>query len=99
MVEVEFKEKQEGENQFSRKLLAKPVKFNQLFADQDINLVQVHSDFGKVPVGFCGVFSWKDNKITPLDYDSYNPEMLVYGYEWFKSEDSWALEIFVGDDW
>jgi len=83
--------------------LPDPVPFNELFADRDIPLVQVHSaeEAGGSIVGFCGVFGWKDNVLTPLDHDSYNPKMPVIGYSHFKPEgmDTECLDIIVGDDW
>lgn len=50
-------------------------------------------------VGFCGVFSWINNVLTPLDHDSYSDETLVYGYSWFKNEISdRCLDILV-EEW
>ena len=50
-----------------------PKSFKEMFADQDIPYVQIHStqvvgaEDQEYLVGFCGVFEWKDNKIIPLD--------------------------------
>jgi hypothetical protein len=85
--------------------LEEPVPFNEYFKNQDVRVVQVYclTDDG-FDAGFCGVFSWKDNIITPLDGDTYNEKMLVYGYRWFSFENSHhdeekALNIVVGEDW
>lgn len=66
--------------------LKTPVLFKDLFKDTDIEYVQVHDAtpiFEDQIVGFCGVFSWKNNKIEPLDGDSYSDNMPVLGYNWF----------------
>jgi hypothetical protein len=82
-------------------ILEDPVPFNEMFANRDIPLVQVHSTYvfevdGKEDiVGFSGVFEWKNGEVIPGDFDSYNPRMLVLGYE----EDDKCLDILVGNDW
>lgn len=89
-------------------LLDKPVKFNELFKDKDIDCVQVHStqiisySGGKDIVGFCGQFSWKDNKIKSLDGDNYSPHMTVFGYTWFENKEEGikiGVDILIGNDW
>ena len=85
--------------------LDNPVPFNVLCKNENYDLVQVHyittnkekTDYDLV--GFCGKFSWKNNQLEALDYDSYNEEMKILGYEKrFKDGDVW-LDILVGDDW
>ena len=44
---------------------------------------------------FCKV---KDNKIVPLDGDSYSPNMAVVGYSEFMNGDSLCLDLLV-EDW
>ncbi len=87
-------------------LVADPIPFNEMFKDFDIERVQLHSTqifetCGiKYIVGFCGVFNWKDQKLTSLDGDSYEENMLVLGYEWFKDDDGKeCIDILVGTDW
>ena len=85
-------------------LLDKPVPFDVLMKDKDFKFIQVYStkivDGGNDIVGFCGEFSWIDNKLEPLDGDSYNPHMTVYGYEkWSCNLIQEGLNILVGDDW
>lgn len=97
-------EKEERYKDFA--FLEKPMPFNTVFKNTDISTVQVHSshiieqdDYVGL-VGFCGVFSWKDNKLTPLDGDSYNEKMSVLGFSWFKDDDgNRCLDILVGNDW
>ena len=78
-------------------ILDNPVEFKDLFIDHDIPCVQLHSlhAVDNIIVGFCGVFKWENNEIIPLDGDSYNKHVLVYGYEWFDQ----GIDILVGDDW
>lgn len=76
-----------------------PIRFKDMQADNNIKVVQLHSiePVGADDiVGFCGVCSWIDNTIAPLDGDSYSAEMLVYGYEWFDDNDyGRCLDILV----
>ena len=82
-------------------ILEDPVPFNEMFADRDIPLVQVHSTYtfeseGKDYIaGFSGAFEWKNGEVIPCDGDSYNKEMMVLGYE----DDDECLDILVGNDW
>lgn len=74
-----------------------PTPFNTLFKDKDYNIVQLHSieplnDLSDI-IGFVGSISWIKNRLTPLDGDSYYPEMLVYGYK----ETGGILDILVKD--
>ena len=84
-------------------LLDDPVRFDQFFADQHIQLVQVHSTqivHEKYIVGFCGQFAWKDNVLISIDGDTYNPGMTVLGYDWFEDGHlGKCLEVLVGDNW
>lgn len=74
-----------------------PTPFNILFKDKNYETVQLHdltplNDRSDV-LGFVGSFSWNENKLTPLDGDSYYSEMLVYGYK----ETDETLDILVKD--
>ena len=85
-------------------LLECPVRFKDMQADNDIDVVQLHDIYpcgDNEIVGFCGICSWKDNILTSLDGDSYTDEMLVYGYSWFTNEEEGitkGLDILV-EDW
>lgn len=82
-------------------IVEKPIKFKDMFAGQNIDLVQLHSTevvFDTI-VGFCGVFQWRDNKLLPLDGDSYSENVIVLGYDWFENNGKKCLDILVGDDW
>ena len=84
-----------------------PKPFNALFAGKDVPCVQIHSvelcgddDI----VGFCGAFRWYGGSTPataePLDGDTYYPNMLVLGYNWFWDKNgNRCLDILVGDDW
>ncbi len=80
-----------------------PTKFSELFADYDDIDVETHSaDIWEIAgkkklVGFCGTFKWKDKNVIPLDGDSYNKDMTVFGYKWWL-EDT-LLFVLVGNDW
>lgn len=82
-------------------LLTKPVPFNELFFNKDIPCVQLHSIRmcnDQHILGFCGCFKWENNKVIPLDGDSYSQDELIYGYEWFTDNDNnKCLDILV--DW
>jgi len=86
-------------------LLEKPEPFNKYFADKNYPIVQIHSaevfevPDGKDIIGFCGQFAWNNNKIMPLDGDSYSETMLVYGYEEFDCDEGKGIDILVGNDW
>ena len=80
----------------------KPVPFDELMKDENIDCVQVYSlqtyecEGHKDIVGFSGVFEWKNNTLKSIDGDTYNPECLVYGYLWFKTKDGErGLDILV----
>lgn len=83
--------------------------FSEVFRDKNFDTVQIHSLYpvsNDNPVnicGFCGVFKWNDNKLTPLDGDSYTEHTTIWGYEEFDYEDDNSetrkgLEILV-EDW
>ena len=83
-------------------LLDTPVPFAEWAKEKYYDEVQGHDttlyefDYGTDIVGFVGAFEWKDNALTPLDGDTYNPDMPVIGYE----EDEDALDILVeGGKW
>ena len=88
-----------------------PVSFYDLFKDKSYDGVEVYSIcpiYDKVNnfvdvVGFCGEFSWSNNKLKSLDYDIYNEKTIVYGYREFEPElksigKNWLI-ILVGSDW
>ena len=87
-----------------------------LLEDKEIEndglLIQIHSieslrdkeDNVNGIVGFVGQCEFKNGKIAPLDGDTYNPEMTVYGYNWFTYSNpdmgsGRGLDILVGSDW
>lgn len=80
-------------------ILENPVLFSELFKDKNISLVQLHDvnvfglDGKEYICGFAGTFKWKNNKIIPLDGDSYSDKMEVLGYEWFNNYKS--IDILV----
>ena len=78
-------------------LLDKPTPFNKLFENKDLYIVQLHSikEIGESIIGFVGEFNWENNKITPLDGDSYSQEMPVYGYMYFKYKNRKCLDILI----
>lgn len=78
--------------------LEKPIEFNKtdLFSDKYAE-IQLH-DVSKIPgmsdvLGFCGVFKIENGKINPLDYDSYDPEMIVIGYQEFTHDNEICLDL------
>ena len=84
------------------KILDTPVPFAEWAKDKDFPTVQVHDTtlykfaYGTDIVGFVGVFEWKDNVLTSLDGDTYNPDMPVIGYEEFED----GVDILVeGGKW
>ncbi len=82
-----------------------PVVFKEYFAGQDIESVELHSIAtleDESAIYFVGAFEWKNDTVKSLDGDSYNPDMKVYGYEWWSREDlgiDKGLDILVGSDW
>lgn len=86
--------------------LINPIPFNKLFKDKDFDCVQLHSTqiFGeKDIVGFCGSFLWKDNKLKPLDGDSYLEDVEVIGYDFFSYNENEmikrGIDILAGNNW
>lgn len=78
-----------------------PIPFNEVFKDQDINTVKVHSIISlkdEEVIMYCGVFEWRENNIISLDGDTYNEDMEVLAYKWSVDEKT-KLDIIVGDDW
>ncbi len=78
--------------------LEKPTEFDKtdLFSDKYAE-IQLH-DVSEIPgypdvVGFCGVFKIEDGKINSLDYDSYDPQMIVVGYQEFTHNDEVCLDL------
>jgi len=78
--------------------LEKPTEFDKtdLFSDK-YAVIQLH-DVSKIPgwsnvFGFCGVFKIENGKINPLDYDSYDPEMIVVGYQEFTHDNETCLDL------
>ena len=82
-------------------ILDTAVPFKDMYKDTDIPVVQLHSIQscgGNDIVGFCGVCSWKNNILFPLDGDSYSDEMLIYGYDWFEDNNNRkCLDILVNE--
>ena len=82
-----------------------PKAFNDMFSDIKIPRVQIHSTklcgnkHFQYITGICGAFAWEDNKITPLDHDTYDDRTPVLGYEWFTGRTGdICLDILVGED-
>lgn len=78
--------------------LEKPTEFNKtdLFSDK-YAIIQLH-DVSKIPglsdvIGFCGVFKIENGKIISLDYDSYDPQMIVVGYQEFTHDNETCLDL------
>ena len=69
------------------KILDTPVPFAEWAKGKNYDEVAVHDttiyefEWGADIVGFAGSFEWKDNVLTSLDGDTYNPDMPVIGYE------------------
>lgn len=83
-------------------LLKRPKPFSIFAKNKNYLCVQVHSleqIRGGGIVGFCGEFGWDVDKLTPIDGDSYNPNMMVFGYNTFFHLGHKCLDILVGDDW
>ena len=80
-------------------LIEKPTPFNKLFKGKNYRIVEVYSStiFQNTLVGFCGSFKWKDGRAIALDFDSYDPEMNVIGYQYRKEEK--VLDILIEGDW
>ena len=47
-------------------------------------------------IGFAGQCEVKNGEIIPLDGDTYNPDMTIYGYNMGSGR---GLDILVGSDW
>ena len=81
--------------------LAKSQLFNELFHDQNFDAVQIHDanyldiNGEKIITGFCGAFEWKNNKLVPLDYDTYTEKMPVIAYKEFSHKGKKCLDILV----
>jgi len=84
--------------------LDEAVFFDEYFKDKNYSVVQVHdirpiSEYHKDPIGFVGHFKWVKNVLTPLDGDSYEAHMPIYGYHTFKDfEGTLCLDILT-DKW
>ena len=76
-------------------------RFDDIFANQDFQCVQIHStellsDAADI-VGFCGAFSWENGILTPLDGDTYAQDMAVLGFNSFlNKKGEKCLDILVG---
>ncbi len=109
MTQTELKEfLKDNERYKGFTILDKPIKFEDYFADKNIDVVQLHSietygdEHNKDVIGFCGVCKWKEGKIEALDGDSYTSQMTIYGYEWWSNEEEGiekGIDILVGTDW
>lgn len=78
----------------------RPIAFNELFRDTDYDVVQVHDMMPlDDPVGFVGVFKWKSNALTPLDGDTYNANMPVWGFNVFINKDMQECLDVLSDNW
>jgi hypothetical protein len=87
-------------------IMDKPTPFKNLFKNEDLDVVQLHTaarvDNTNFIIGFCGCFEWKNNEIRPLDHDSYSSNTTVYAYSRFSTNHNKslnAIDIIVGNDW
>lgn len=85
--------------------LEKPTEFDKtdLFSDKYAE-IQLH-DVSKTPkwsgripgwpdvIGFCGVFKIENGEIISLDGDSYDPQMIVVGYQEFTHDNETCLDL------
>jgi hypothetical protein len=78
--------------------LEKPTEFDKtdLFSDKYAE-IQLH-DVNKIPdypdvLGFCGVFKIENGEIVSLDGDSYDPQMIVVGYQEFVYDNETCLDL------
>ena len=78
--------------------LEKPTEFDKtdLFSDKYAE-IQLHDGKG-IPgypdvVGFCGVFKIENGEINSLDGDSYDPKMIVVGYQEFTHDGKTCLDL------
>lgn len=81
--------------------LENPITIKELFRDKDIEIVQLHDidmfESSDGIFGFCGMLSWKDNKVKPLDGDRYSKNTVVHGFHWFKYDGKDCADILVSD--
>lgn len=81
-------------------ILEKPIKLNEILKNSEFVIVQVHSLYnclGSI-LGYVGVFAWENNQLINIDGDTYNPNMLVYGYKEFSSGNiERGIDILVKD--
>lgn len=78
----------------------KEVKFSDFFKDKTIEMIKVHDvtpifDNADI-IGYAGEFHWENNEITPLDGDSYNQDMHIWGYH--ELDPNGYIEILT-EDW
>lgn len=78
--------------------LEKPTEFDKtdLFSDE-YAIIQLH-DVKEIPgypdvLGFCGVFKIGSGEIISLDGDSYDPKMIVVGYQEFTHNNEICLDL------
>lgn len=69
-------------------ILDKPIKLKDLLKDSDFIIIQVHSLYKCLDsiLGFVGVFAWENNQLINIDGDTYDPNMIVYAYKEFSSQ-------------
>ena len=77
-----------------------PVIFDKYFNNYSFDIVQVHDMTPILDgiVGFAGQFNWSNGKLIPLDGDTYETDMKVWGYKKFIGQDKEiCLDILVTD--
>lgn len=78
-----------------------PFKATPIFSNKYI-VIQIHdtTPIGENSIiGFCGICKVENDKVIPLDGDSYSKNMTVWGYsEFTDSENNLCLDILV-DKW
>ena len=101
MVEyLDIKEVQKMDRYKDFTILEKPMPLNAWLKDAEYTIVQVHSIIksGESILGFCGVFSWENNILSPIDGDTYDSKMMVYGFKKFTTKNiENGLDILVKD--
>jgi hypothetical protein len=87
-------------------LLDTPVPFAEWAKDKYYDEVQVHDTAlykwgdDKVDIiGFAGSFGWKDNILTSLDCDIYDPNMPVIGYKEYEEYEGEVDILVKAGEW
>ena len=83
------------------KFLDTPVICDEYFKGRNYEIVQLH-DMTPIAdddiIGFAGVVKWENDKLSPLDGDSYTAKMPVWGFSEFEDNGKLCLDILV-EEW